>query len=164
MATLDPDERALIAAEADADIGLRLGLLALRRLENGGPQREIRGEMDRPRFTGGEFGVQALAAPTFPAQLRIAAASFRAAEKRFNAVALAQARKPEAGETARRESGLYTEAFLRAFSIRYAPPKDDPRNRVHAGLLVQIYREEVVAWRRGPGPPGGGAAAAREAA
>jgi len=122
------DEIDRIVDEADGDLGILVGLVALRKTENGGPGRE--------------YGVLSLPAPTYEKQLEIAGNSLRNSEMR--------ARK--AGLRTRDALGFYTEDFLLFFSARWAPVNgatNDPHglNRHHAANLAlhaRLYAAGVV--------------------
>lgn len=116
-----PHEAEVIAREAErAGIDPSL-LVALRRVENGGPGRE--------------FGVLAVPAPGLERQAQVAANTIRKTLARF---------QRQRGEAVDPATGRYTEEFLRFLSARYAPlaAANDPTglNRFHAANLIGVYR------------------------
>lgn len=117
-----PEELDVFLPYARGDLAVFIGLAALRKVENGGPGREL--------------GVLSVPAPTLDDQVRIAAASFRNNETRANGTV------PRVRD---RTTGLYTAEFLDFFSARWAPlnAPNDPRalNRHHAGNLRKFYRQ-----------------------
>lgn len=109
---------------ARGQVALFCALVALRKTEGGGP--------------GNEFGVLSVgSADTFDEELDVASRSLRNHVGRYERAAQARAYDPL--------TGLYTEAFLRHFSARYAPigAENDPRglNAHHADNLVALARE-----------------------
>ncbi len=112
---------------AAGDFGLLAGLVALRRVENGPP--------------GNQFGVMSIrdafgqdAIISYADELRVARNSLRNREQEWR----------NAGLSPRAATGFFTDAFLRAFSARWAPlgASNDPHalNRHHAPNLCAIYR------------------------
>lgn len=116
------DEEPLIHRMADRHGVDREFLVALRKIENGGPGRE--------------FGVLSVPAPTFTDQARVAAQSVRRSVERYEATGRS------AVDPA---TGRYTENFIRFFSARYAPvgAGNDPANlnAHHARNLVRRYAQ-----------------------
>jgi len=114
-----------VLAEAAGDVALAVGLLALRKTENG-----TIGDDQTPSRA---YGVLSVNAPTYAAQLHIAANSFRHRELEYR---LGGGMSRYAG------SGLYTTDFLRFFSTKYAPigAKNDPhgQNTSHSANLCQL--------------------------
>lgn len=114
MSWLEEVEHILL--EARGDMGLAVGLMALRKVEWGAPGRE--------------WGVLSVPAPTYADQLKVAANSFRRREQIWH----------DLGRVTRAPGGLYDEGFLRAFSARWSPvgANNDPggTNAVHADNLV----------------------------
>jgi hypothetical protein len=115
-----------VAARAGLDWAL---LAALRKAENGGPQRPNPEASGNP-YVGGEFGVQTVGAPTFEEQARVAANSLRAHLRRFP-------ENPFAGTTGIRLG--YSVTFVRDFSQRWAPPAAHRLNAQHAENLWALY-------------------------
>ena len=97
-------------------------LTPLRKIENGGPGREL--------------GVLSVPAPTYEAQARVAAETIRRNLQRFEATG---------GQPIDSRTGRYTEEFVRSFSARYAPigAANDPTNlnRHHAPNLIRRYAQ-----------------------
>ena len=121
-AAVPPNEATVIQREAQRS-GVDPSLLvALRRVENGGPGRE--------------FGVLAVSAPGLEAQARVAATTIQRSVARY---------ERQGGEAVDRATGRYTEGFIRFLSARYAPigAGNDPMglNRFHAENLVALYRK-----------------------
>lgn len=120
-------ELEMMLDEAEGDIGLLCGLVALRKAERGGPGRE--------------FGVLAVPAPMYEDQLRVAGNSFRNALVRYT--------RATRSLNARDHMGFFAEPFLDSFSDRWAPigAENDPKglNRHHARNLKKFYQEARVA-------------------
>jgi hypothetical protein len=97
-------------------------LVAIRRVENGGP--------------GKEFGILTVPAADLDAQARVAANTVRNTLIRF---------ERRGGTAVDPVTGRYTEPFLRFLSSRYAPvgAENDPSglNRYHAANLIAFYRK-----------------------
>jgi len=114
-----------VLGEASGDLALAVGLLALRKTENG-----VIGDDFTPSRA---YGVLSVNAPTYAAQLHVAANSFRHRELEYR---LGGGMSRYAG------SGFYTTDFLRFFSSKYAPigAKNDPhgQNTNHAVNLCQL--------------------------
>lgn len=125
-----PHETEVILREAQrAGVDPSL-LVALRRVENGGPGRE--------------FGVLSVSAPGLEAQTRVAANTIQRSMARF---------ERQGGEAVDQGTGRYTEGFVRFLSARYAPSgaSNDPMglNRFHAENLLALYRKASEGGRRG---------------
>lgn len=109
-----------MAAAAAGDVGLLCALVALRRVENG--------------RAGREFGVLSEPAPTYAAQLHIAANSLRQAERRAARV------HPQV--PLRAADGFFTPNFLQLFSAHWCPlnAANDPThlNEHHAKNLITL--------------------------
>lgn len=121
-AGVPPREASVIAREAQRTGIDPSVLVAIRRVENGGP--------------GKEFGILAVPAADLDAQARVAANTVRNTIIRF---------ERGGGTAVDPVTGRYTETFLRFLSSCYAPAgaENDPSglNRYHAANLIAIYRK-----------------------
>ena len=114
-----------VLGEAGGDLALAVGLLALRKTENG-----VIGDDTTPSRA---YGVLSISAPTYAAQLRAAANSFRHREMQYRLTG---------GVSRYAGSGLFTTDFLRFFSSKYAPigAANDPhgQNAAHSPNLCRL--------------------------
>jgi hypothetical protein len=105
-------------------------LAALRKAENGGPQRPNPNPGGNP-YLGGEFGVQTYAAPTFAMQANVAANSIRNRLREYHQNPFDQTTHPRL---------CYRIEFVEGFSHRWAPPAAHALNEVHARNLWGLYQ------------------------
>jgi hypothetical protein len=115
---LSPGDWDRFLAAAQGDLAVAVALAALRKVESGGPGREM--------------GVLSVPAETYDEQVRIAARSFVRAIDRYESA-------PPRARARHAATGCFTDEFLLAFSARWAPLKaeNDPEhlNMNHAKNL-----------------------------